>query len=293
MPYVIKPHRDGDGHIVEGVAGEALSNYDAVYIKGGKWYKADRDTEATLPSYGMVLSDLPINYKGRILLFGLVSNLAWAWSDGPIYLSSTPGGLTQTAPTSSGWVQSVGVAYGTDYMLFAPMWIEHVAKTKLEHEHLSTGLLGKKQVGPPEIVIQDNTKMLAFTLNIDDFFYHWAVPEDFAGGDLTVNFMWTNDGGVDDNGKDVKAQLDYQTYADGESIAGSHANSPKTANDTYTSDGGWEPHQTPSMVIAEADFIDKHAISFKGSFITPDGTELTCEPHLIVVGLSYLAYVNI
>jgi len=283
--------RGGDS--VVGTAGEDLAKYDLVYLKAGTWWKADRDAVVSMPAVGMCTGSISAGDSNYILLWGLIGNLAWAWVDGPIYASSTPGGLTQTAPTTSGYVQSVGSAHGANYMLLAPMWIRNLELTKIEHVHLSTGLLGKKQVGPPEIVIQDNTKMLAFTLNIDDFFYHWAVPEDFAGGDLTVNFMWTNDGGVDDNGKDVKVQLDYQTYADGESIAGSHANSPKTANDTYTSDGGWEPHQTPGMVIAEADFIDKHAISFKGSFITPDGTELTCEPHLIAVGLSYLAYVNI
>ena len=293
MPYVIKPHWDGDGLVVEGVAGEALSKYDLVYLKGAKWYKADLDTEATMPGRGMALSDLPINYKGRVLLYGLVKNPAWAWVDGPIYASSTAGGLTQTAPTGSGWVQSVGDAHGSDFMLFAPTWIKELGVTKVEHEHLSTGLLGKKNLGPPDIVIQDNTKMLAFTVDTDDFFYSWEVPLDYAGGGLGVVIHWTNDGGADDNGKNVKFQLNYQTFGENsDSIAGSHANSPKTVSDAYTSDVGWVSHTSPTMTIVDGNFADKHEITFRGRFITADATVLTCEPHLISVGLTYLAYVD-
>lgn len=290
MPYVIKPHRVGDGLILEGVAGEVLDNYDLVYLKAGKWYKADRDTETTLPAYGMVLSDLPLNYKGRILLYGLVSNLAWAWVDGPIYLSSTPGGLTQTPPTASGYAQSVGVAYGADYMLFAPKWVRELGVVKNEHIHLSPGLLGKPGVGKPDIVTQDNAKMLAFTVNTDEFFYEWAVPDDYAGGGLEIRVHWTNDGGVDDNGKNIKFQLSYQVCEIGGSIAGNHANSPKTVEDAYTSGAGWVPHTSPAMTIAHADIIGKHAVHMRGSFITAPATVLSCEPHLISIGLDFDEY---
>ena len=126
MPYVIKPHREGDGFIVEGVAGEPLKKYDLVHLTAGKWYKANRTTSPTLPAYGMALSTLPITYKGKILLYGLVSNLEWAWEDGAIYPSEIPGQITQDPPDWPGWAQSVGVAYGSDYMLFAPMWLKQL-----------------------------------------------------------------------------------------------------------------------------------------------------------------------
>ncbi len=126
MPYIIKPLRTGDGHIIEGVAGENLNKYDLVHLTSSKWNKADRTTSPTLPAYGMVLSDLPHDYKGRILLFGLVSNPDWNWADGAIYPSETPGLITQDPPTWPGWRQSVGVSYGADYMLFTPMWIKNL-----------------------------------------------------------------------------------------------------------------------------------------------------------------------
>ena len=129
MPYVIKPLRTGDGLTIEGVSGEPLSKYDLVYIKGGKWYKAAADTSVTLPAFALALNEFATaDYAGLFLLYGLVCNPAWTWSDGPIFASITPGGLTQTAPSETGWVQSVGVSYGADYMLFSPMWIKELAE---------------------------------------------------------------------------------------------------------------------------------------------------------------------
>jgi len=294
MPYVIKPHWDGDGLVTEGVAGEALSKYDLVYLKGGKWYKADLDTEATLPARGMATSNQPINYKCIILHYGLIRNPAWTWVDGPIYASSTPGGLTQTAPTVSGWVQSVGDAHGSDFMLFGSHWIKELGVTRTVHRHLSTGLLGKPGVGAaPEIVIQDNAKLLAFTVNTDSFFYEWTIPTNYAGGGLEVAIHWTNDGDTDDLNKNIKFELSYQVYSIGGSIAGSHANSPKVVDDAYTSGAGWVPHTAPSMTIAHADIVGQHAVHLKGMFITADATVLSCEPHLISISKTFEAYVEL
>ncbi len=118
------------------------------------------------------------------------------------------------------------------------------------------------------------------------------VPYDYASGDLAFLVVWTNDGGADDNGKDAKWQIDYQIGDMGDPVNGSHANSPKVINDTYTSDTGWIEHHTGNMTIAAADFAGKSCIFLKLSAITPDGVALTCEPHLIGICLTYTAYVN-
>lgn len=99
--------------------------------------------------------------------------------------------------------------------------------------------------------------------------------------------MWTNDGGVDDNGKNAKWQVDYQVASEGDPVDGSHANSPKTAEDTYTSDIGWILHHAPSMVIAQTDILGEHMLFTKISAITPAGTALTCEPHLLGLHIIY------
>lgn len=139
MPYVIKPHRKGDGFVINGSSGEILSKYDLVFLRGGRWYKANASVVDTLPALGLALNEFPtVEYRGLILLYGLVSNFAWTWNDGPIYASTTSGNMTQTAPSAEGWLQFVGVAYGKDYMLFSPMWIKDIGaraqeKTKLDN----------------------------------------------------------------------------------------------------------------------------------------------------------------
>jgi len=161
-----------------------------------------------------------------------------------------------------------------------------------DKKHLNAAALGRPNVNPPDIVIQDNAELLAFTVDTDRVFYDWDVPPEYDGGNLQIQVEWTNDGGVDDQNKDVKVQIDYQTYDEGDSLAGSHANSPKSIEDTYTSASGWIFHVTGSMTIAAADFAGKHGITMKISFVTPTGTALTAEPHLKGIQVLYNAKIK-
>lgn len=290
MPYVIKPLVDGDGLIIEGVAGEALSKYNLVYIKGGKWYKADKDAELTMPGYGMILSDLPLNYKGQVLLYGLVANPDWSWSDGPIYVSATPGGLTQTAPTT-GWAQAVAVAHGETYLLLVPMWIKEVDATRNHYDHIPAGTFGRPNTNPPDVVTVDNTLLLEFDVNTDIVHYKWEVATHYVPGtDLVIQFHWTNDTGVDDNGKNVKIQVEYLAVEDGDVLSGSHANSPRHIDDAYTSDLGSVFHTTGVITIPAADFAGKHELQMKVMFVTADATALTGKPRLDAMMLTYTEY---
>ncbi len=158
--------------------------------------------------------------------------------------------------------------------------------------HIYAAEFGRPNVNPPDIVIQDNIELLAFAVDTDRAFFSWDIPYNYAGGDLSIQVEWTNDGGVDDNGLDVKVQLDYQTVGVGDAVSGNHVNSPKTIEDTYTSNSGWIFHLTALMTIAEADFTGKHGIYIKLSFVTPTGGALTSDPHLIGIQLIYTAYIN-
>lgn len=164
--------------------------------------------------------------------------------------------------------------------------------TRIEKKHLNAAALGRPNAQPPDIVIQDNVEFLAFTVNTDRVFYDWDIPEDYDSGDLNIQVEWTNDGGADDNGLEAKVQIDYQTYAEGDVLSGSHANSPKSIEDTYTSATGWIFHITGAMTIAAADFAGKHGVSMKISFVTPTGGALTAEPHLKGIQILYLAKIN-
>ena len=157
---------------------------------------------------------------------------------------------------------------------------------------LAPGNLGLPNTNPPTVSEQDNLSFLNFTVNTDRVMFAFPPPSDYAGGDLTIIAVWTNDGGVDDENKNVKVQIDYQVGSAGDVISGSHANSPKTIQDTYTSASGWVKHWTGNITIAAADFADEECVFLKLSFITPTGTALSCEPRLIEVCLSYTAYKN-
>lgn len=111
------------GVIATLTAGESLVFGDVVYMKSdGKMGKADADAIATSYVEAMALATIANDATGKFLLIGFVRNDAWSWTvGGRIYLSTTAGGLTQTAPSGTDdVVQDLGVATHADRMLFRP-----------------------------------------------------------------------------------------------------------------------------------------------------------------------------
>lgn len=155
---------------------------------------------------------------------------------------------------------------------------------------LDSDNFGRPNVNPPTLVTQDNIQLWKFTLDTDQMFHKFPLPHDYAGGDVTFSVIWTNDGGTDDDGLAVKWQLDYQISATGDPVSGSHANSPESIEDTYIGSTGWVDHLSGVMTITAADLSGKFCIFAKLSAITPVGTPLTCEPHLIGICFTYTAY---
>lgn len=151
---------------------------------------------------------------------------------------------------------------------------------------------GRPNTDPPTVVDVDNITLYAFTLNTDKMTYSFPVPPDYNSGALHFSVVWTNDGNVDDNDKFAKWRLDYQTAAEGDVVNGSHANSPKSAEDEYDSDTGYIEHHTSWMTIASSDFAGEECIFIKISAVTPTGAALTCDPHLIGICIRYQAKVN-
>ena len=156
---------------------------------------------------------------------------------------------------------------------------------------LSADAFGRPNTDPPNVVDIDNVTVYAFTLNTDKMTIKFPVPWDYASGDIVFNVVWTNDGGVDDQNKFAKWQLDYQVGAEGDVISGSYA-APKSVEDVYLSLSGFVEYHTGDMTIAAADFEGKQCIFLKLSAITADGAALTCEPHLIGMCYTYTAYIN-
>jgi len=104
-------------------AGETLVIGDVVYMKSdGKVWKADADATGLYPAIAIALAGASADASVEVLMKGIMRDDTWNWTvGGVIYLSTTAGALTQTAPTGSGHVvQVIGVATHADRMLFDP-----------------------------------------------------------------------------------------------------------------------------------------------------------------------------
>ena len=102
-------------------AGATIAQWEAVYLGGAStWLLADANGSGTYPARGLAVAAYVDTDPATILVCGTVRNDAWNWAPGgAIYLSATAGGLTQTAPSTSGdQVQQVGFALTADIAFF-------------------------------------------------------------------------------------------------------------------------------------------------------------------------------
>lgn len=100
-----------------------VTQWDAVYLNGSsQWVLADADGSGTFPALGLVTATVSTGNATTVITYGSVRNDAWSWTPGGnVYLSTAAGGLTQTAPASSGnKVQVIGVALTADILYVRP-----------------------------------------------------------------------------------------------------------------------------------------------------------------------------
>jgi len=97
----------------------------------GHWDEADADAVTTAPVLGLAM-EAGTGTK-KVLLWGILRNDGWNFTTGPgelalVFLSTTVGTLTQTAPSGANDViQAVGFALSDDVLLFNPQLhvVEH------------------------------------------------------------------------------------------------------------------------------------------------------------------------
>ena len=102
-------------------AGATIAQWEAVYLGGAStWLLADANGASTYPARGLAVAAYSSTNPATILVNGTVRNDAWNWTPGgTIYLSGTPGALTQSAPAVSGdKVQQIGFALTADIAFF-------------------------------------------------------------------------------------------------------------------------------------------------------------------------------
>lgn len=107
-----------EGTTITGLnAGATIAQWELVYLGGSStWLLADANGSGTYPTCGMAVAAYSSTNPAVILTRGTVRNDAWNWTPGGrLYMSTTAGGLTQTAPSTSGdKVQDVGFALTAD-----------------------------------------------------------------------------------------------------------------------------------------------------------------------------------
>jgi hypothetical protein len=122
--------------VENGVAGDALIFGDCVYQAAAddRWKKAKADAEATTkPRLGMcVLAAAANGDTTKIMLIGKIRADAAFPSFtkyAPVFIDkATAGDLTNTAPTTPGFIRCVGQAISADELWFNPSadWLELV-----------------------------------------------------------------------------------------------------------------------------------------------------------------------
>lgn len=102
-------------------AGETVAQWELVRMHSdGQFHLADADAAGEFPARGLAVAATSDNTAITVLTQGTVRNDTWNWTvGGTLYLSTTAGGLTQTAPSTSGnAVQVVGFAISADIAYF-------------------------------------------------------------------------------------------------------------------------------------------------------------------------------
>lgn len=104
------------GHVLSGInAGATISLGQVVYLSStGSWLLANATSDTTpVPASGLAVAAGTSGNPVGVIYSGVIRNSGWAWTNfgprNPVYLDTTSGGLTQTAPAASGNViQRIG-----------------------------------------------------------------------------------------------------------------------------------------------------------------------------------------
>ncbi len=117
-------------HEFDGFAAILTANVSAtigqvVYTENitGTMALATANTTTTMPAIAMATASISGNTTGTYLLSGFIRDDSWTWTPGGLLFVSrtTPGAITQTAPSTSGdQVQVIGIAITADIIKFEP-----------------------------------------------------------------------------------------------------------------------------------------------------------------------------
>lgn len=137
IDYVIEPASDDtyEGEVSNDLlAGDTIAQWDLVYLdsSSGRWEFADADAVGTAGSVLLAMATAAGTDGNamNVIFRGIVRNDGWTWTAAgkPLYVSTTPGGLTETAPSGADDVIRVaGYTLSDDAIYFNPEndWVTH------------------------------------------------------------------------------------------------------------------------------------------------------------------------
>jgi len=114
------------GDDVSLTAAETTAQWDVGYVNSAsKIALADADAASTALGIYLATAAISIDVAGIYLESGYARNDAWSWTPGgALYLSTTPGGMTQTQPSGTDdAIVVLGVAITADIIRFKPSLI--------------------------------------------------------------------------------------------------------------------------------------------------------------------------
>lgn len=116
---------DYSGMVCSGIAGEVVVFADSVYFNSaGKWAKTIATVEGQTKGHiGLVTVSGAADAAIEVLLAGFMREDDWTWGTvgAELWLATTSGDLSETAPTASGeFVRKVAVTHGANVVWFNP-----------------------------------------------------------------------------------------------------------------------------------------------------------------------------
>lgn len=145
--------------------------------------------------------------------------------------------------------------------------------------------------GPAIVIIGSCVPLLSFTLDTDDAYRQFKVPNTYLGTP-TVHVHWTKTGNADESGKTVKWKITALCFDGDGGLASSGATSVEY-EDTYEDSGTTTRimYRTPNLALPT--LTVGWYVGLKIEAVTPAGTPMASEPGLFSVDLMYTEYMNI
>jgi hypothetical protein len=122
MPTFLTPYLKASGLVGTALVGETVSPGDVLYADptAAEMLLADADAAGEAPAVGIALEAGSDGEYVMVLIAGYIHNTSYALTvNGAVYLSATPGDITQTAPGTPD-DQILGIAIGATEFIFRP-----------------------------------------------------------------------------------------------------------------------------------------------------------------------------